>query len=292
MEGLERPAPGQVGLGLVGVDLDGLLEPDQGVLLAAEAGVDLPEADQGADVMGVQAQRLLVLGLGLDRPVLELEDLAQAEVQLGRAGRLLEQQLQVGLARSKSLRSIASVAAWLRSWRLGALRRGLGLGIRGGAGHPRSPAAAPKARPTQQPAIAARRPIRPPPSGVGPGRSDIARADPGPPGLHSTRSSGGIEPDRRSLGIPALGASQDRPEPPRGSIPIRLRAGTVVGGRSGQEAVGDRPRLSVGLLTTDHFSDFDHSSPGRQSMLTGSTSIASSTPFGGGNGGGTAWSRS
>ena len=53
---LEHAALGEVGLGLVRVDLDGVLEPLQSGFRPAELRLDLAQADQGPDVLGVELQ--------------------------------------------------------------------------------------------------------------------------------------------------------------------------------------------------------------------------------------------
>ena len=92
---LEDPALGQVGLGLMRVDLDGLVEPLQGRVVASELRLHLALADQGRDVFGVELEGAAIRGAGLGPLPLELHDPAEPVMRLGRTGRAGHQSLEV-----------------------------------------------------------------------------------------------------------------------------------------------------------------------------------------------------
>jgi hypothetical protein len=92
---LQDPALGQVGLGLVRVDLDGVVEPLQGRVVTPELRLHLALADQGRDVFGVDLEGAAIRGGGLGPLPLELHHPAEPVMGLGRSGRAGHQPLEV-----------------------------------------------------------------------------------------------------------------------------------------------------------------------------------------------------
>ena len=91
--GLEQAAQGEMGLGTVGVDLDRGLESLECGRGIGPLRLDLPQADQGLDIIGVALEGGTEAGLRLGQPALELQDRAQPLLRLGRS-RGLGNQLQ------------------------------------------------------------------------------------------------------------------------------------------------------------------------------------------------------
>ena len=73
-------------VGVVGLELDGLLQPDQGVGQLALALQHQPEVGIGERQLRIQPQRFQVGGLGVDEPVQHPQHVAEVVVQHGRVG--------------------------------------------------------------------------------------------------------------------------------------------------------------------------------------------------------------